>query len=463
MRPDGHQRRTGKATGATPARTWPTVAAATRHLHEHHGGDLSTFDYHDADGTLVGRVVRVDKDGSKAIRPLALKDGRWHRTAMPVPRPLYGLRALSPNDQQTVFVFEGEKCADEARRIGLQATTSAGGSNAAKQTDWSPLAGRDVIIVPDNDDAGEGYFQAVSDALAMLTPKVNVRVLRIPNADAGHDIADWIALRTGQPPNLVRRQWDDLVRSEATEVTPSVQDRGLAAMTSFDEIEPQEVQWLWPGRIPQGRLTLLVGAPGGGKSFVCCDIAARISTGRDMPDGSTGSLGDTILIACEDDPGDTLRPRLDALGAEVSRIHLLRGVNAQGHNQESSPRLFTLADIAALEDALQRRPETRLIVVDPIGSYLGSRVDAYRDNEVRSVLAPLAELARRRNVAVLLVAHTKKGGASTADESALGSRAFTGIARSVLHLMRPKENPSRRLLLPRPSRQPGLEACWLVG
>lgn len=214
---------------------------------------------------------------------------------------------------------------------------------------------------------------------------------------------------------------------------------------TFSDIEPEEVPWLWLGRIPRGRLTLFVGVPGGGKSFVTCDLAARISTGRDFPDGAPGQSGDVILIACEDGPGDTIRPRLDALGADPSRVHLLEGVSRRDGGPAELP--FTLRDIETLTQVLDQLPETRLVVIDPIGSYLGSTMDANRENEVRSILQPLADLARRYDIAILLVAHRRKGGAATADETVLGSRAFTGLARSVMHLMRLKENPGRRLLM----------------
>jgi hypothetical protein len=89
-----------------------------------------------------------------------------------------------------------------------------------------------------------------------------------------------------------------------------------------------------------------------------------------------------------------------------------------------------------------------LVIIDPIGSFIGARVDAHRDNAVRGVLAPLAALARRTGAAVLLVAHQRKGNALHADDLVLGSRAFTGIARSVLHLMRDPDDDDRRLVLP---------------
>lgn len=152
-------------------------------------------------------------------------------------------------------------------------------------------------------------------------------------------------------------------------------------------------------------------------------------------------------MSAEDDPGDTIRPRLDAHGADVRRVHLLNSVRKI---DEDGPyeRLITLADVELIEQALQHLTDCKLIVVDPIGSYLGGQTDAHRDNEVRQVLTPIAKLAEKYGVAVVAVAHRRKGAADHADDLALGSRAFTGIARAVWHVSRDPRNSARRLFLP---------------
>ncbi len=218
-------------------------------------------------------------------------------------------------------------------------------------------------------------------------------------------------------------------------------------LTCMADVEPREVSWLWPERIPLGRITLLVGRPGEGKSFLTTDVAARVTTGTPWPDGSDCPRGSVILISAEDDPGDTIRPRLDAHDADVSKVHLLSAVRrVDGDGQYE--RLLTLADVEAIESALTRLPDCKLVVIDPIGSFLGGGTDAHRDNEVRSVLAPIAALAEKYGVAVLIVAHRRKSAGNNADELALGSRAFTGIARAVWHVTRDTEKRARRLLLP---------------
>jgi hypothetical protein len=188
-----------------------------------------------------------------------------------------------------------------------------------------------------------------------------------------------------------------------------------------------------------------VGRPGEGKSYLTIDAAARVSTGTPWPDGAECPRGDVLMLSAEDDPSDTIRPRLDAHRADVARVHLLSVVRRMDDDGE---RLITLADVGAIDAALERLAECRLLIVDPIGSYLGARTDAHRDNEVRAVLAPIAALAARHGVAVLIVAHRRKAAGATADDLALGSRAFTAAARAVWHLTQDTARKGRRLLLP---------------
>ncbi len=220
-------------------------------------------------------------------------------------------------------------------------------------------------------------------------------------------------------------------------------------LTCLADVEPREVSWFWPGRIPLGRITLVVGRPGEGKSFVSIDIAARVTTGSPWPDGSgCAPEGSVILISCEDDPHDVIRTRLDAHRADVQKVHLLSGVLKSTDTGDLREVMFRLQDVESLEAALKLHRDCKLIVVDPVGSFLGVGTDAHRDNEVRGVLAPVARLAEKYGPAVVVIAHRRKGTGQFADDLALGSRAFTGIARAVWHLTRDPQDKDRRLWLP---------------
>ena len=458
-----------RAAGGRAGESFEAACDAADALKRRLGPSSCGWTYFDAAGDPVGLIVRWDRPEGKTIRPIYRgPDGRWRIGGMPVPRPLYELPALLARPDETVYVAEGEKAATAAEWLGLLGTTSPHGSNAAAMADWRPLAGRDVVILPDNDPAGRRYAETVASILLRLQPPARVRIVELPDLPVGGDLFDWV--NAGQ--SVVERQNALAALVEAAEVcsvpvgandpvvvgasnySPQRATNGGVATSEpilqcFADVVPSSVRWLWPGRIAMGRLTLLVGRPGEGKSFLTTDLAARVSTGGPWPDGSEGVEGSVIFICAEDDPSDTLRPRLDAHGADVRRTHLLsmvRRTTAEGRTYDAA---FTLNDIEPLERCLQMHPDCRLVVVDPIGSYLGSGTDAYRDSDVRLLLDPVARLADLYGPAVLLVAHRRKNAAvAHADDLALGSRAFTGVARSVWHLTRDAKCRDRRLLLP---------------
>ena len=213
---------------------------------------------------------------------------------------------------------------------------------------------------------------------------------------------------------------------------------------SMADIAPEAVEWLWEGRIPIGGITLLIGDPGEGKSMASLAIAAAVTLGVPLP-GEAGRRepGDVLLLSAEDSPAHTIRPRLDAMGADVRRVHLLGGVR----RADGSMTPLCLSDPlhrGLLRDAAARiRP--RLVIIDPLTAYLPG-IDAYRDAEVRSVLAPLAEIAAEYRCAIVCVLHLRKSSADRAIYRASGSIAFVGAARSVLLAGRDPDDPRRRAI-----------------
>ena len=175
-----------KASG----QTFPTANDAVAALERTHGKRSAFWTYHDVHGEPVGVVVRWDKPNGKNIRPVARYADGWRLKAIPEPRPLYGLPDLTAANR--VLVVEGEKAADAARSIGFTATTSSGGSQAATQTDWRPLAGREVWILPDNDRPGRKYADVVAGILSKLNPAPAVRIVDLPDLPDRGDIVDWL-------------------------------------------------------------------------------------------------------------------------------------------------------------------------------------------------------------------------------------------------------------------------------
>ena len=222
-----------------------------------------------------------------------------------------------------------------------------------------------------------------------------------------------------------------------------------AIITRLGDIESRPISWLWPGRIALGKLTLIAGDPGLGKSLITASLAAIISRGDTWPvDGSPAPIGDTILLSAEDDAADTIRPRVDAAGADCNRIHILQAVQYSNEKGEKAQRMFSLADdVAILKNALADLPGCRLVVIDPISAYLGE-TNSHNNAEVRGVLAPLSDLAAQHNVAIVLVHHLNKNSGGAALYRAMGSLAFTAAVRAAHIVGRDKNNPERVLIIP---------------
>jgi hypothetical protein len=209
------------------------------------------------------------------------------------------------------------------------------------------------------------------------------------------------------------------------------------------DIAPERVAWLWPGRIPLGKLSLIDGDPGLGKSLVTLDLAARLTTGRAMPDSSypdvAGPAG-VVLLTAEDGLADTVRPRLDASGADARRVHAFRMTGEDG--------------LPAIPDDVERVERAvcatgaSLVVVDPLMAFLSDGVNANRDQHMRAALVRLAALAERCGAAVVVVRHLNKGNATNVLYRGGGSIGIIGAARSAM-LVAPDpddERGARRVL-----------------
>jgi hypothetical protein len=249
-------------------------------------------------------------------------------------------------------------------------------------------------------------------------------------------------------------------------VTPADQfarAKDVAGAVRFSDLESQKVRWLWPDRIPLGRITLLVSDPGLGKSLLALDIAARVSRGAPWPDEEQGARSkeqgaqhptsgsklpapsSVLLLTAEDDFADTVRPRLEALGADCDRILGIAAV--PGNDPQDIPRAFALTrDIARLRDLLDAMPDCRLIVIDPISAYLG-RTNEHSNSDIQSLLLGLTTIARERDIAILAVSHLrKKDGAAI--YRPMGSLAFIAASRAGWAICKDLNDPSKRLFLP---------------
>lgn len=194
------------------------------------------------------------------------------------------------------------------------------------------------------------------------------------------------------------------------------------------DVKMRATRWLWAGRLPLGKVVILDGAPGQGKSCLTLDIAARGSRGSAMPDSAVTSPAawDTIVVTYEDDPAETLRPRLEAAGADLNRVHHVEGVGPTGSADLLPPSLPN--DLDALESELRDKPSVRLVIIDPLSAALSADVDSHRDTDVRRVMSKLARLAQEYSVCILIVRHLRKGGGAAINAGA-GSIGIIGAAR----------------------------------
>jgi len=205
----------------------------------------------------------------------------------------------------------------------------------------------------------------------------------------------------------------------------------------LSEVRRERVRWLWEPYLPRGKLVVLDGDPGVGKSLLTTDLAARLSRGGELPDGrSAGRPHVALLLNAEDGAADTTRPRAEAAGGDLDRIVIATPADA--------PLLFP-DHTADLEAAIRAR-HVDLVVIDPVSAFLAPGAAMNLDQGVRRALTPLAAVAERTDCTILLVRHLRKSGAVRALASGLGSMGIIGVARVGLLAARHPADPALGVL-----------------
>jgi putative DNA primase/helicase len=255
--------------------------------------------------------------------------------------------------------------------------------------------------------------------------------------------------------------FNDLVRCHGAEAVRACIQRAAEPAKQSDtpygavyrcmaDIEAKPISWLWPGRIARGKVSILAGHPGLGKSQVTASMAAVITTGGLWPvDRTRAEPGNVVILSAEDEPEDTIRPRLEAAGADLSRVYILDAIR-DGFNADGSEthRAFNLeTDLGKLAAMLHQIGGAALIVIDPISAYLGG-ADSHKNAEVRALLAPLSALASQHAAAVVAVSHFNKASGSAALMRVTGSLAFVAAARAAWLVSADPDDEGRRLFLP---------------
>ena len=211
------------------------------------------------------------------------------------------------------------------------------------------------------------------------------------------------------------------------------------------DVKIRPIKWLWPGVLALGKLVIIAGHPGLGKSQVCICVCAIVSAGGKWPvSEETCDKGSVIILSAEDGAEDTIVPRLKAVSADLENIHIVHAVKL-GKGKE---RAFDLTrDVEQLRYTLSSIENVRLVVVDPISAYLG-KTDSHRNSEVRAALTPAIEFAEEIGACLLCVTHLNKGGQGNALSRVTGSIAFTAAARASFLVSRDNDDHDLRLMLP---------------
>jgi hypothetical protein len=322
-------------------------------------------------------------------------------------------------------------------------------------------AGRDIIIVGEWDPKADGTWPgrdgAVSTA-ARLAALLHRPVKWALPPNGAKDVRVWVNSQNLPPDCLdawheAGSRLSDALVEKANDVKPTAAaapptagpDR--LATTSLADIRPEPIHWLVPGYLPLGKLVLIAGDGGHGKSTITLSLAADLSRGRPCLglDYEPPAAAEVLLVGCEDDYGDTVVPRLLAAGADLGRVFKVDGV--RGADGRVLP--FSLAHYQAMERELEARPDVRFVVIDPAGAFIGrTGVDDHKDSELRSLLDPMAELAARRCVTIILVKHLNKNASPKAIHKVNGSTGYVNAVRAAFVVAPSLEDESIKLILP---------------
>lgn len=213
------------------------------------------------------------------------------------------------------------------------------------------------------------------------------------------------------------------------------------------QIKIKSIDWLWPQRIACGKLCLIVGNPGVGKSQLTAKITATITTGGEFPDQCRSPKGKVIFISAEDDAADTIVPRLTAAGADLELVNIIAYVLSGDASSRKEIGFCLTAHLSELEDLIIELGDIAAIVIDPITAYLG-KMDSNNNSDVRSILSALSKLAEKYNIAIICISHNNKNASQQAIHRAIGSIGFVAACRSAYVVMKDNDDEEKRLFLP---------------
>jgi putative DNA primase/helicase len=343
----------------------------------------------------------------------------------------------------------------------------AGNAPDAAPVDRTPLPGVDVdraikrgveylATAPQSVKSSGGDATAYKVAAALKDGGcTEQQALDLMLSEHWHNGCGWSAERLAQKVAHAYRYGKEQPGIDAPEAVFSVVPLPAASpkaraliVTRVCDVEAKPIEWLWPGVFALGKHSSIAGNPGLGKSQLSIFLAAAVSTGGALPDGTPCPEGDVLMITMEDDIADTIRPRLEAAGADLKRVSIVEGVPCKLNSGQDGVRSFDMTiDVQRLAEVADELPALRLIIVDPISAFMGA-TDSHKNAEVRSALTAISKLAESRGAALLSINHLNKSSGSEAMGRVNGSGAFVAQARAVYIVARDKDDETVRVMSP---------------
>jgi len=379
---------------------------------------VEEYPYQLADGTVSFIVCRFWPKDFRAKQP----DGTWGmKGKKKIP---YLLPKVTKS--KNVFIVEGEKDVHTIERLGYVGTTFPFGAAKAWKPEYSAyFQGKRVAVIPDNDEPGIECARRICDGLVGYAELI--KWVWLPGVKEKGDISDWVIGKEDAAERLLglvkaAPEWDGRV--------PLRPDDGLFRMV---DVKAKKVEFLWHPYIPIGKITLIDGDPGVGKSWLTQALATGLSLGHGTP-GLYSEPCNTLMLSTEDDPEDTIRPRLESMNAQLSRIFVA-----------SSYFEFDEAGLEKLEQLIEQT-RAKAVFIDPLVAYFGSQLDMNRANETRSIMARLALIAEKKHCAMVGIRHLRKESKSAgkAIYRGTGSIDIVGAARSALIVVEDTDLPTVR-------------------
>lgn len=294
-----------------------------------------------------------------------------------------------------------------------------------------------IFIATDNDEAGN----RAAEKLAELIPKEKSVYRFLPQAK------DWNEDLANERNGLSTDEYVTIGVRKSKDFSPMV------PMIRLSEVQQTEVDWLWYPYIPFGKLTIIQGNPGEGKTFFAMQLAAACTNRKFLPQMEPFEPFNVIFQTAEDGLGDTIKPRLISVEADPERVLVI----------DDTENPLTLAD-QRIEKAI-RENNARLVIIDPLQAFLGANVDMNRANEVRPIFRRLAEMAQNTNCAIVMIGHLNKASGSQSTYRGLGSIDITAVVRSLLFIGKVKNDPTTRVIVHEKSSlaPPGQSLAFSLG